>query len=72
MADEENEVEVVATTTHGPNYTYTKDLCLCKAFIRASKDSVAGVNQRTNQFKAKFFEEFKKLVIEVNNRCGTS
>ena len=49
----------------------SEDLGLCKAFIQASEDSVLGANQRSNQFKTGFFEEYKKLVVTMNERCGT-
>ena len=44
---------------------------MAQAFIRASEDSVVGANQHSNQLKAKFYENYKQLILEVHSRCGT-
>jgi hypothetical protein len=64
--------EAAVAAARGPSYTSAEDLCLVKAFMRTSEDSIVGANQRSNQFKAKFFEEYKRLIKDVNGRLGTS
>jgi hypothetical protein len=41
-------------------------------FVRASEDATVGCNQRTNQFNAKFWDEYKNLIKIANDRMGTS
>ena len=67
VASNDDEVVVVATS-RGPSYTSIEDLSLCKAFIRSSEGAVVGANQRSNQFKAKFHDNYKAILKIVNER----
>jgi hypothetical protein len=61
LRDEEEDTDK-PIASRGPNFTVTKDLCCAKAFIRASDDPVHGTNQKSQQFKAWVYDEYRSLI----------
>jgi hypothetical protein len=53
-----------ASSKHGPGYTITEDLLICRAFIAASKDSVIGVSQKGKALQCKMHTNYILLLEE--------
>lgn len=45
---------------------------MSKAFVAASEDATVGRNQKSNDFKAKFFLCYCKIIADYNKSFGTS
>ena len=49
-------------------YTNEENINICKAYINASKDPIAGVDQTATVFKSKVFENYQTLMKAANGR----